>query len=41
VTSRFVFLPQMDGAARGTGADARVVEVTGAFSEIMPDFGLT
>lgn len=35
----FRFLPQTEGAPRGDGANVRLYECNGVFSEILPSYG--
>lgn len=41
ITTKFAFLPQTDGVARGTGANPRLYEAVGMFSELLPELAIT
>jgi hypothetical protein len=41
VTTVFRFLPQTEGTPRGSGANVRLYECSGTFSEILPEYGLS
>jgi len=39
VSTTFRFLPQTDGTPRGVGANVRLYECQGTFSETLPEYG--
>jgi hypothetical protein len=41
VSTTFRFLPQTDGTPRGAGANVRLYECQGTFSETLPDYGFS
>lgn len=41
VKTNFTFLPQVAGVVSGTGINVKLYEVSGNFSEIIPDYGFT
>ena len=41
VQTQYLFLPQISGVVTGANVNVKLYEVTGTFSEILPDYGFT